>query len=229
MRLRPFNVLAVIYSVVMLFSMSSCLKQDFPEIEDITKGGKWNLNIGDSYEEIYGKLQDLGVEKEFYSVAIVGRTTFEDTESVRAFLPYYNWLSYLNTEGKQERVLMGLDSNRVQSLYAGMAMLDSLNQWPQDLHEDSTIMLGASFDQMLSALAIIETLPDYRTYQFLLPDKPLHLPLDPDMKKFGQWYFTFNEGIDHPGKEGTSQVTLYFEDGRLARIQHVYNEYDISG
>lgn len=229
MRLRPFNCLAVICSAVVLFLMSSCLKQDFPEIEDITKGSKWNLSIGDNYEEIYGKLQDLGVEKEFYSVAIVGRTTFEDTESIRDFLPYYHWLSFRNTEGRLNRVLIGLDSNRVQSLYAGNAMLDSLNQWPQNLQGDSTILLGASFDQMLNALEIIETLPDYRTYQFLLPDKPLDLPLDPDMKKFGQWYFTFNEGTDSPGKEGTSQVTLYFEDGRLARIQHVYNEYDVSG
>lgn len=221
------NYYPIVFLPVLLMIVSGCLKEDFPVIQDITKGSKWNLRIGDSYDNIYQSLQELGIEKEFYSVVIVGRTAMESPAEIQDFLPYYNALTIQNTVGRVDRLLVGLDSSRVTELYAGGAMLDSVDHWPEQYTDGAVIRQGDSFEELQMALEALHSLEEYMTYRFIFPDKPLDLAFDPDMKNYAQWYFTFDDATDSSGIQGTSQVRLYFENGKLVRIHHVYNENEI--
>ncbi len=221
------NLLSV-RSVMITFlflSLVGCLDFDEPVVEDITQGSKWNLRIGETCDSVYHDLVVLGQEKKFQSVAIVGRKPFDDIEKVSPYFPYYNWIGFQSTVGQLDRVLIALDSGHVAGIYAGGAMLDSLGHWPDQYEEeDAVIYHGDSFSELYSALDVIQNYPPYDMYQYLLPDKPLNLPFDPNMRRFGQWYFTFQE--EEAGSlAGTSQVTLFFEDEELVRIHHIYTDH----
>src|SRR5690554_5823594 len=86
------NLMLLFMTGFLAVFMVGCLDLDQPEVEDITKGSKWNLQIGASADQIYQKLVVLGIEKEFSAVAVVGRGFFDDIDEVYPFLPYYNWL-----------------------------------------------------------------------------------------------------------------------------------------
>ena len=221
------NICSVLLMSALLFSTTGCIKEDFPKIEDITKGGKWDLNIGDSQESIYQKLQDLGKEMGFDRIAIVGRSAYDNAADIFESLPFYSWLIMKSTMGREDRVLIGMEDGQVTTLQGGGSMLDSLNHWPDPFTGEAVIRQGDTYEELQVALEAIHVIPQYSTYQFLLPDKPLGLPFDPDMRNYGQWYFTFFHAVDQPGVQGRSQVRLYFEDEKLVRIHHVYDEFEV--
>ena len=221
--LKPFPIVLI---GLVLMSLGGCLKMNQPVIEDITSGSKWNLRIGDPTDSIYQSLKELGEDRKFYSVAVVGRQPFDAVDEIREFFPYYNWFSFQSSVGQVDRLLVGLDSGKVSALYAGGAMLDSLGQWPEHLDdEEAVIYHGDTFDELQAALEAIQNHSQYSTYHYVLPDKPLELPFDPDMDNFGQWYFTFQEVGSGAELQGTSEVTLFIEEGDLVRIHHVFTEF----
>ncbi len=222
------SFMPIIMTLIPLWLVIGCIKADQPVIEDITTGGKWNLSIGDSYENIYQNLQELGKEKEFQSVAVVGRGGYEEPHDIREILPYYNWLSIQTTTGRVEGVLLSLENDRVKEILVGNSWyVDSLDLWPEDFAEDEAIRRGDTFEDLFDALEHIHSSSVYMNYQYILPDKPLDLDFDPDMKNYGQWAFTFLEDPAQPGKQGTSQVRLFFENGKLVRIHHVFDEHEV--
>lgn len=206
-------------------AMTGCLGFDQPEVEDITSGHKWNLQIGASCDSVYQDLVELGEEKDFGAVALVGQKTFDDVHKIRPYFPYYNWVNFISTVGYADRVLIGLDSGRVSAIYAGGAMLDSVGYWPRNLDDEVAIIHhGDTFDELEQAFEAIQNHSHYQTYQYLLPDKPLHLPFDPAMRDISLWYFTFQEYYSSGELKGHSQVRLYFENEKLVRINHTFTE-----
>lgn len=161
-------------------------------------------------------------------VAVVGRGRYQDPLDIRDILPFYDWLSIQTATGHIEGVLLSLEKNRVDEIMVGNSwMVDSLEIWPEDFEDDEAIHRGDSFEDLFLALEIIHASPEYGTYHYILPDIPLDLDFDPDMVNFGQWAFSFTEDQDQPGIQGSSQVRLFFENGKLARIHHVFDEHEI--
>lgn len=94
------RVTLIMLPVLFLFS---CMKNNsLPRVETITKGSKWNLEIGSSPTEIYSQLQLLGKEKLFNNVAIVSGLFFciftnHRLEIVCALLCYNQQLNVQHT------------------------------------------------------------------------------------------------------------------------------------
>lgn len=214
-------------SILLLFALSGCLKEDFPVVENITKGSKWNLHIGESIEDIYKKLQELGIDKNFSSVSLVYRRPFKTPAEIRESLPFYHVLSVISSTGRVDRVMIHLENNRVTSLAAGGALPGEVDQWPRRAVEGAFIQKGDSITELHNALKAIHQTPEYQDYQYQLSDKPLDLSFDPDMKNYNEWAFTFSYDKKDPGRTGRSQVRLFFKNGRLDRIHHVNDEFEV--
>lgn len=214
-------------SILLLFTLSGCLKEDFPVIENITKGRKWNLHIGDSFEEVYQHLQELGAKKDIQTIALVYRKPFKVPAEIKESLPFYHLLTIMSATGRVDRVTIRLDDRRVTSLVAGGALPNEVDQWPQRAAEGAFIRKGDTITELYHVLEAIHQTPTYKEYQFTLSDKPLDLSFDPDMKNYNEWAFTFFPDKKDPGKDGRSQVKLFFKKDKLDRIHHKYEEFEV--
>lgn len=206
-----------------LFAIA-CKKDDvLPLSETVTKGSKWNLRIGSLPADVYSQLQQLGLEKNFADVAVVYRQPSSKPEEVQGRLSFYRAVTLQKNSVYTERVLIQFRQDRVSSIQAGGAMLDSVSKWPQDTPDETTIHKDDPVDNMYAKLLAIYKTPAYGNYQIILPDKSLEKPFDPDMANYDQWSFAFSTDVK-PGKRGTSFVALYFSSGKLSKIRHTYTE-----
>jgi len=105
-------------------------------------------------------------------------------------------------------------------------MLDATSSWPQNTSDAIAIHVNDPIDKMYEKLLSIYQISEYIDYQIILPDKSLEKPFDPDMANYGEWGFSFSYEVK-PGRGGISSVRLFFENGKLSRIKHEYNEADI--
>lgn len=218
------RIILLILPVLFLFS---CERGDnFPQIENITSGGKWTLQIGSSPIEVYSQLLNLGTEKKFDTVAIVYRKPFSKPEEIQNYLGLYRAITLQSKSGVIERVLIQFNQDKVSSIETGGAMLDTTSSWPQNASDEIAIHVNDPINKMYEKLLVIYKIPTYNDYQIILPDKSLGKPFDPDMANYGEWGFTFSYEVK-PGKGGISSVRLFFENGKLSRIRHEYNEADI--
>ena len=206
-----------------LFAVS-CKKDDvLPLSETVTKGSKWNLRIGSLPADVYSQLQQLGLEKNFADVAVVYRQPSLKPEEVQGRLSFYRAITLQKNSVYIERVLIQFRQDKVSSIQAGGAMLDSISKWPQDTPDEITIYNDDPVDNIYAKLVAIYKTPAYGNYQIILPDKSLEKPFDPDMANYDQWSFTFSIDVK-PGRRGTSFVTLQFSSGKLNKIRHIYTE-----
>ncbi|HEY5511024.1 MAG TPA: hypothetical protein VIK10_08345 [Prolixibacteraceae bacterium] len=218
------RIIILIFPVLFLFSCE--LEDSFPQIESITSGEKWTLQIGSSPIEVYSQLQQLGIEKKFDAVAIVYRKPFSKPEEIRSFLGLYRTITLQSKSGVIERVLIQFNQDKVSSIETGGAMLDDTSSWPQNTSDEIAIHVNDPIDKMYEKLLAIYQIPTYSDYQIILPDKSLEKPFDPDMANYDEWGFTFSYEVK-PGRGGISSVRLFFKNGKLSSIRHEYNEADI--
>lgn len=214
----------LIFAVLFLFSCE--LGNNYPQIENITNGGKWTLQIGSPPEEVYSQLHKLGAEKKFDAVAIVYRKPFSKPEEIQNYLGLYRAITLQNKSGVIDRVLIQFSQDKVSSIETGGAMLDATSSWPQNASDGIAIHVNDPIDKMYEKLLAIYQIPTYNNYQIILPDKSLEKPFDPDMANYSEWGFTFSYEVK-PGRGGISSVRLFFKNGKLSTIRHEYNEADI--
>ncbi len=217
----------VVFLVFTVLFLSSCEQENnFPRIENITSGEKWTLQIGSSPEEVYSQLFILGTEKKFDAVAIVYRKPFSTPEEIKNYLGLYRALTLQTKSGVTERVLFQFNQNKVSSIETGGAMLDATSSWPLNISDEIAVHVNDPIDKLYEKLLAIYQIPTYSDYQIILPDKSLEMPYDPDMANYNEWGFSFSYEVK-PGRGGISAVRLFFENGKLSRIQHEYNEADL--
>jgi len=88
-----------IFILPVLFLVSCERENGFPQIENITSGKKWTLQIGSSPVEVYSQLIKLGTEKKFEAVAIVYRKPFSKPEEIKNYLGLYRAITLQSKSG----------------------------------------------------------------------------------------------------------------------------------
>jgi len=217
----------ILLVVPALFLFFSCDQDDiFPRIENTTSGEKWTLQIGSSPIEVYSQLQELGTEKNFKAVAIVYRKPFSKPEEIQNYFGLYQAITLQSKSGVIERALIQFNQDKVSSIEVGGAMLDSTSTWPQNTSDEIAIHVNDQIDKLYEKLLAIYQIPTYSDYQIILPDKSLERPFDPDMANYDKWAFDFSENIS-TGKVGRSFIRLFFNNKKLVKIRHEYDENEV--
>lgn len=217
----------ILLVIPVLFLHLSCEIDDaYPQIENITSGQKWTLQIGSSPLDVYGQLQQLALEKNFNDVSIVYRQPFSGPNEIQSDIGLYRAITLETTSGVIERVLIQFNEDKVSSIEQGGALLDAIVKWPEDAPEETAIHINDPIDKIHEKLLAIYQIPIYTDYQIVLSDKWLEKAYDPDMKNYDEWAFVFSEAI-HSLKDGRSSVRLYFKNERLIKIRHEYEEFDL--
>ncbi|WP_447641236.1 MULTISPECIES: hypothetical protein [Chitinophagaceae] len=216
------RTLFLIATTLFLFS---CVKNaNFPKEENITKGSKWNIQIGSTPETVYTQLQQLDKDKKLGLVAIVGRKPFRNIDSLKNLLPYYNAFTVQSTIGRIDRALFFLDSNKISSIEAGNALPIESNRWPLDISNQMAIYPKDSLDITYLKLQTILQINSYSNYNFILPDKPLNKPFDPDMGNYKEWGFAFSEKVNNNNVYRNYTANLFFNNSKLSKITISYKE-----
>ncbi len=216
--------------VPVLFLFFSCEKEDiFPRVDNTTRGKKWTLQIGSSPIEVYNQLRELGIEKKFSSVSIVYRKPYSKPEEIQNIFGYYRTITLETKSGVTERAVIGFNQNKVSSIETGGALLDSTSAWPSNTPDEITIHMNDQTDIVYQKLLDIWQISPYNDYQIVLPDKLLEDSFDPDMANYDEWAFGFLEFINpdsYPYLLGQSSVRLFFNNKKLVKIRHEYNEHE---
>lgn len=216
---------ALIILSVLFFT--SCTNDDsFPKIENITKGTKWNLRIGSTPEEVYKQLQELGIEKNFDDVNINYRLPYNKPEDIKSNLSLYRAITLEAPSERMERVLIQFDQDKVESIEKGGGLLDPITKWPENMSEKNTIHLNDPIAGIQEKLVTIYQNSTYENYKITLSNKWLQKAFDPDMSNYKEWSFSFSTDVSS-SRGGTSAVTLYFKNEKLAKIRHQYNEAEM--
>lgn len=217
------KIILLLFTGILSFS---CMNDDdFPQIENITKGKKWTLEIGTSPSEVYKQLQELSEEKKINSVNITYRTPYSKPEEIQSDISLYNAITIETTSGVLERALIQFDNNKVSSIEKGEGLLNPIQNWPEDQPTDISININDPVEIIMEKLIAIYQIPMYQDYQITLPPKWLEKPYDPDMKNYDEWFFTFSENISS-SKDGRNSVKLYFKNDKLIKIKNVYEEFE---
>ncbi|WP_321288946.1 hypothetical protein [uncultured Sunxiuqinia sp.] len=217
----------LLFFVPALFLFFSCEQDDiFSRIENTTNGEKWTLQIGSSPTEVYNQLQDLGLEKEIGTVAIVYRKPYSNPKELQNIFPFYRTVTLETKSGIVKRAVVGLNQGKVSSIETGGAMLESSSSWPSDTPDDITIHINDQTDVMYQKLLSIWQISPYNDYQIILPDKSLEDSFDPNMANYDEWAFDFSENI-RTNKIGRSFVRLFFNDKKLVKIREEYYENEV--
>jgi hypothetical protein len=217
----------ILLIVPTLFLFFSCEKDDtFPRIENTTSGKKWTLQIGSSPIEVYNQLQELGIEKKFGSVAIVYRKPYSKPQEIQNIFGFYRAITLETKSGVTERAVIGFNQGKVCSIETGGALLDSTSAWPSNTPNEITIHINDQIDIVYQKLLSICQISPYNDYQIILPDKSLEDSFDPDMANYDEWAFYFQENIS-TNIVGRSFVRLFFNDKKLVKIRHEYNENEV--
>lgn len=213
--------------ILPMFFFASCVNDDtFPKTENITKGTKWTLQIGSNPTEVYSQLQELGLQKNFSDVTIVSKQPFSNPSEIKNDLSLYSAITLQAPSATIERVLIQFDQNKVKSIEKGGGLLDSISKWPDNISDEATIHLDDQVDQIQSKLLAIYQITDFKDYTITLSPKWLKKPFDPEMASYNEWHFAFNTEIS-TSKGGYSSVSLFFNNDKLVKIQHVYGEADV--
>uniref|UniRef100_UPI0040486773 hypothetical protein n=1 Tax=Mariniflexile sp. TaxID=1979402 RepID=UPI0040486773 len=216
----------VLLLFIALFTFSCMNEDDFPQIENITKGEKWTLKIGSTYSQVYEQLQELNVERKFNTVNVTYRKPYSKPEEIQSDISLYNSISIETTSGVLERILITFGDNKVTYIEKGGGLLDYIQKWPENQPNNISINIDDSVDIIIEKLIYIYQIPIYQDYQIILPDKLLTKPYDSDMKNYDEWAFSFFEKISF-NKDGRNTVRLYFKNNKLVKIKNTYEEFEI--
>lgn len=216
----------ILITVAMLFAISCEIDDAYPQIENITRGGKWTLQIGSSPIEVYSQLQELGLEKNFDDIAIVYRQPYSFPAEIESDLSLYRSITLETPSGRVERVLIQFNEDKVTSIEKGGALLDIIPKWPESETDEIAIQVNDPLADIPAKLITIYQNPIYENYKIILSNKWLEKSYDQDMDNYDEWAFTFSEDISSQ-RVGLSSVHLFFKSEKLSKIRHEYNEVDI--
>jgi len=216
----------ILLIALILFLYSCNTDDDFPNIETITSGTKWTLKIGSSPLEVYGQLQELGLEKNFDDISVVYRQPFSKPENIENDFSLYRSITVVSTSGAINRALIQFNDDKVSSIEKGGALLDAVDKWPQNVGDETAIHIDESLNGIKEKLYAIYQISEYQNYQIVLSNKWLQKSYDPDMNNYNEWAFAFSEDIN-VSTVGLSSVNLFFKNGKLSKITHRYNEAEV--
>lgn len=212
---------------IMFFAISCEINDDdYPKIESITRGTKWNLEIGSTHEEVYTQLQELSVTKNFDAINIVNRQPFLKPKDIQNDLSLYRSISLKTNSGVAKRILIQFDGQKIISIEKGGAHLDTISKWPEDTPNESAILINDQISEINQKLSNIYQISAYQNLQIVLSDKWIEKPYDSDMTNYNKWSFAFLEDINSE-RSGFSSVRLYFDNEKLIKIRHEYKEAGI--
>ncbi len=218
----------IVLVVVSIFSISCSTDDDvYPKVENITNGKKWNLQIGSSKIEVYNQLQELGMEKNFSQIQILGKQPYLKPEDIKSDISLYHYI-YLEAESTYlDRVNFSFDQDKVISIEKGGALMDEiLSKWPNNVSDEIAIHVDDPIDQIYAKLVSIYQNSTYRRYQISLINKILNRAYDPDMNNYDKWHFSFSEDVSLSiGR--SSSVTVFFKNSNLHKIEIVTYEGEI--
>lgn len=214
----------IMMAVVLL---QSCTKEDnFPDTKTITRGEKWGLRIGSSALDVYTRLQQLGSEKGFGAVSIVGQHYFSAPEELQDRLSFYQAITLQSPEAVINRVVISFSKDVINSIEAGGGMLNEIDQWPQGVSNETVIHKGDKIATLYDKLVGLYQISTYVNYQIILPEKTLSKDFDPAMINYNEWGFSFEDDVK-PGKRGRTSVGLFFKNGKLEKISYSYDESNV--
>lgn len=217
----------LLFFIPILLLLFSCKKENnVSRTETITNGSKWGLQIGSSASAVYAQLQQLGIEKGFSDVAVVGQQTFSKPEELQRRLPFYRSITLTSPASIIQRVIIVFDKDQVSSIEAGGALPDVIDKWPQDVPSETAIHKNDQWGVLYNKLLAIYQIPAYSNYLLNLPDKTLSKDFDPEMANYDEWGVGFVVDVK-PGKSGRNSVSLYFKNGKLGKIRCTYDEVDV--
>ena len=217
------KITLLIFTVLLSFS---CINDDdFPQIENITKGKKWTIEIGSTHAEVYQQLQELNMEKQFNSVSTNYRAPYNTPEEIQADISLYNSISLVTTSGVLERILITFEDDKVAYIEKGGGLLNYIQKWPENETNTISINIEDSVNVIIEKLITIYQTPTYQAYQITLPNKWLGKAYDPDMGNYNEWAFSFSENVASM-RDGRNSVELYFKNNKLIKIKNTYEEFD---
>lgn len=218
------KIIILIIPILLLFS---CKKEsNSPRVETISRGDKWGIKIGSSYSDVYTQLQQLSKEKNVNDVDIVKQQSYSNPEEIKNRVAFYNIISLETNINKLERVIIQFDGDKISSIDAGSALPKESSKWPLDVPDEIAIYKNDPVSVFYNKLKAIYEIPAYKNYKIILASKPLGKPFDPAMANYEEWAFSFFMDVK-PGKTGRSSVRLYFKNGKLSKIKHEYEEFDV--
>ncbi|KQM69243.1 hypothetical protein ASE74_04315 [Pedobacter sp. Leaf216] len=213
--------------LLVLFTLVACKKEKQGNYsESITKGEKWGIRIGSSHSEVFAQLQKAGPTLDFQYVSIFGHKPFTSPEALNPLLPYYYALTIYNNTGTLDRAVLLFSGNKIEQIAVGGGLTTGVTRWPANAADDTAIKVDDPVSALAAKLIKIHQLPVYSSYGFVLSDKPLNKPYDPDMDNQDEWQFGFSDFVN-ASVTGASTVTLHFKAGKLERIDHDYREGQI--
>ncbi|QNN42970.1 hypothetical protein [Pedobacter roseus] len=213
--------------MLLLIVISACKKEKQGDYsESITKGEKWGIRIGSTQAEVYAQLQKAGPALDFQNVAIYGRKPYSAPEKLAEIIPFYYALTIYSNSGTLDRAVLLFSGDKVQQISTGGGLTTEVMRWPEGASDDTAIKLDDPVGNIGAKLIKIHQLPAYANYGFVLSDKPLNKPFDPDLNNYSDWQFVFSDFVSS-SVSGTSTVKLHFSAGRLERMDHDYREAQI--
>lgn len=213
--------------MLLLIVISACKKEKHGDYsESITKGEKWGIKIGSTQAEVFAQLQQAGKTLDFQYVAIYGRKPYSSPEKLIEILPFYYALTVYSNTGTLDRAVLLFSGDKVQQIATGGGLTSNVTKWPDGVADDTAIKVDDPVSGMGAKLLKIHQLPAYSAYGFVLSDKPLNKPYDPDLNNYSDWQFVFSDFVSS-SISGASSVKLHFNGGRLERIDHDYREAQI--
>lgn len=217
---------AILIAIPVLLLFSCKKGTDLPRIETFTSGNKWGIEIGSSPSDVYTQLQMLGYEKKFSQVAVVYRLPYSKPQDIQHLIEFYQTITLQSNTGVINRAVLEFRKDTINSITTGGGLPQEVSHWPHDVADATAIHKGDPVNKIYEKLLAIYQISPYNSYQIILPDKPLEKPFDPDMANYTEWAFSFSERVQ-PGIQGTSSVRLFFENGKLIKIRHEYNEHAV--
>lgn len=218
------------YKFVLLFCLTfifSCSKNnDLPRIDEITKTGIWNIKINATTFEVYQQLQELNKEKSINRVSLVYRKPYTHPEQIKNIVKFYDILTLQNNDGVIERTIFFFNDEKVSAIEYGGSHLGSILSWPQNSTADNAISVNDPIEKFNQKILHIFKDSKYANHSLILPDKPLALPFDTDMKAYEEWAFDFSENINAQ-VIARHLVRLYFKNNKLVKIKREYSEFNL--
>lgn len=215
------------FILISFLSLVSCLKDiddDYrhKQVEEIiTEGKKWTLQIGQTPAEVYAQIQALSKEKKFSSLYIPKKRSIK-VEELKNFQNYYDRIDFvIKTEHKnitfffKDDKIFDLGESR-----GDLGIIVRYKYFPKDIEQENAVQVGDTSEKVYQKLLKIYETPKYRdNFVINLNIKTLEKPFDPDMVNYDNWNFQIYYG---GGK--LSIVDLFFREGKLSQIKHIYSE-----
>ncbi|WP_268225697.1 hypothetical protein [Sinomicrobium oceani] len=122
----------IILLCISFIGLVSCFDQkEIFGITDIIKGRQWNLKIGSSPGEVYNQLQELGKEKGFDDITLVGKSG-EHLASIGNNLVLYNAITILRPRYDTDSVYIEFKDEKVADIKRWRDSLFVLEEWFED-------------------------------------------------------------------------------------------------